>query len=239
MEKPAFTRVSEEPVRLIESTHTYLVNEGLLEFSPPSLSEVMRAGGFAVDYSQVDPTHLKFRARVGTETHRMIARMLNGYGDSDYPADRLLARAITPHMAAFESFDSEHELEPIFIELPMFSPLFNRRQGYGFTGDFIGFVDGEPWVLDYKTTYSISETVRLQTMGQRLGFRYSSKERVRRGALHLRRNGTYVVVEHKDDATDEATLRAIVWSYHARVTYGLSEDTVLPVDGPYAVEGGA
>jgi hypothetical protein len=207
--------VSNELVRLYEGDHRYVVGEGLTERSVPSFSALMERSGLTTDYRNVDPELLEFRARVGTAVHRAAHHSFLGWGDPLDDPDRFVRLHAEPHVEAFLKWQSAHEIEPIFMETPAFNPI----DGYASTEDFIGIVDGDPWVIDYKTTSRIAGSVAVQTMGQRRCFTFPGGGEPRRGALHLTKKGTFKMHEYREHSRDGVVVQAIALAYRAKEWY--------------------
>lgn len=210
---------SDELVRLIDPGHRYVVGEGLTEREAPSLSQVIANGGLSVDYSGVDPVLLGFRARVGTLVHSAIEGCLSepdaDHQLTDLTDDPFLAMHASPHFEAFLEWWSRYDVVPAYCEVPAYNPVLK----YACTADFVGYLDGCPWVIDWKTTSRVSKSVALQTMGQADCFKFVEDERPRRGALHLPKKGKARIVEFKDDQLDGETLRALATCWNNKGRY--------------------
>ena len=50
-------------------------------------------------------------------------------------------------MKSFYEWEKQHKLEPLILEIPLVSDIY----GFGGTPDFIGKVDGNLEILDYKS----------------------------------------------------------------------------------------
>lgn len=216
-------RVSTETLVLEEEGHRYFLGEGLERREVPSYSHVMAAVGLATDYSKIDPDILTFRAAVGNATHRAIRDILSGYSPevalSD--AEPVVEEFSEPHVNAFLEFQRQNKLVPSFLEVPTYNPVLK----YACTADFVGTCDDLPTVLDWKTTSRISKTVALQTMGQRLCFKIMDYGvtfplgSMQRGAVHLKKDGTFRVVWHTDHEQNIEDLIHAAGTYAAQGRY--------------------
>jgi hypothetical protein len=198
--------LSDEPVVLLEPDHIYTVGEGITEREVPSLSRVLEDAGLHADYSNVPKNKLEFKARIGTIVHAVAEMLLEGYDNYDLndlcDGDEFLRLHAEPHVLAFERWLDAHDVRAVYHEVPAFQPTME----YCCTADFVGFVDGNPWILDFKTTYRIYPSVALQTMGQRMCF----DGYVSRGALWLQKSGVPRVISFTNDSRDASTLMAAV-----------------------------
>ena len=86
-------------------------------------------------------------ADIGTITHLMIMSYLTKtkldlteYSQQDISTAENC-------MLSFYEWEKTHKLEPLVVEIPLISDIY----GYGGTPDFIGFVNGRPEILDFKT----------------------------------------------------------------------------------------
>jgi hypothetical protein len=117
---------------------------------------------------------------------------------------------------------NEHHVKPLEVE----AFLINETVGYGGTCDLIAEIDGEVWLLDWKTSKSVAwpsgavyDEMRLQLAAySRAEFiakvadpeRYPLPAIERFGILHVTDGGTRL---YEADVTDErlATFRACLW----------------------------
>lgn len=111
-------------------------------------------------------------AEIGTTVHSFLHRYLEakqrGAADEVYrPTLDDMPEGATPEMcekanaaisAGLEWF-SNHKLVPLRMESPVWSP----ENGFIGTDDFVGYVDGELCVCDYKTSKDLYPEVWLQT----------------------------------------------------------------------------
>lgn len=211
--------LSDELVQLSNPGHIYTVGEGLTAREAPSLSRVIANVGLVTDYSKVDPEHLAFRARVGTLVHLWIEAYLDKDGDYGFEyesADKFVRLHAEPHMDAFLDWGKGHELVPAYFEVPAYQPILK----YACTADYVGLYDGIYAVIDWKSTYKISKTVSLQTMGQAKCFDVKGAMfPFKRFALHLPKKGKAKLVPFTDHANAASTLDAMAVCWAAKGLY--------------------
>lgn len=80
-------------------------------------------------------------ANIGSSFHAVNESILTGT-QMDIPVH------LTPHAEAFRNWVSEHQVKPIHIE----KTLISEKYGFAGTADFIGYVDGELVVADWKSS---------------------------------------------------------------------------------------
>lgn len=87
----------------------------------------------------------------GTLLHRYLEHRLTGGKPDDYE----VPDAYSGYVDAIELFLSEHELEPMLIETPMYSePDF----AFAGTPDYVGTFDGKLAIIDWKFVSQIQKT---------------------------------------------------------------------------------
>jgi hypothetical protein len=129
-----------------------------------------------------------------------------------------------PAIAGARAWLNEHKVKPIEVE----AYLINEKLGYGGTCDLIAEIDGEVWLLDWKTSKSVAwpsgavyDEMRLQLAAYaRAEFiaRPGDPERhplpaiTRHGILHVTDGGTRL---YAADVTPEdwTAFRACLWLY--------------------------
>ena len=109
-----------------------------------------KLGTEGIDYRK----HWDEKALIGTLTHEMIA---GHFKDEEVDVSEYSQRVITQAMVCVEKFHAwkeNHSIEPVLIEKQMVS------EGLRFGGsvDFLGEVDGELTLLDFKTGKIYDET---------------------------------------------------------------------------------
>lgn len=85
-------------------------------------------------------------------------------------------------------FYTEHEVKPLTLESPVWSPT----HGFIGTDDFIGMIDGEMVVADYKTSKRIYPSVWLQTAAYQMAYcEEHPKAKIKaRVAINVGKDGT-------------------------------------------------
>lgn len=88
---------------------------------------------------------------VGTITHLLVMHHLkNTTPDlSEYSQQDI--DTAQNCMKSFYEWEKAHKLEPIMLEFPLVSDIY----GYGGTPDFVGLVDGQLEIIDFKTGNAI------------------------------------------------------------------------------------
>ena len=95
--------------------------------------------------------------------------------------------------AAIHFFD-EHHIEPVILERPLWSPTY----GYVGTPDFIGRIDGELSVLDFKTSKRAYSEYFCQDAALQAAYEEETGQKITR---------RWVLVIHKDGSGIEAVTR--------------------------------
>lgn len=168
-----------------EGPHIYRLN-GLVI---PSVSEVMEPLR-AVHYAGISEKTLEKAAAKGTSVHNAIENFLK------FEIDDISAE----NYAYFEAFmDWYRYRKPELIGSEI--RLYHKILRYGGTCDLLCFINSEIWLIDFKTTYEISDMtcgVQLEAYAQALasfGFKIDKKM-----ILQLKRDATWN--EHLYPASD-------------------------------------
>jgi hypothetical protein len=108
-------------------------------------------------------------ANIGTIAHLLVMHHLKGttpdlseYSQSDIATAQNC-------MKSFYEWEKVHKIEPILLEVPLASDIYN----YGGTADFIGEVDGTLELIDFKTGSGIYNDYLIQVSA----YRQLAKER--------------------------------------------------------------
>jgi hypothetical protein len=121
-------------------------------FSVEQIFKVVEAARTAHDRARQDA------ADIGTEAHDWLRDYWRAIiRKTDYPvppADPKVLNCVT----AVQDWISQHKVVPMSIE----TPLYSRQYGICGRSDFIGLVDGELSVLDYKSSKFLYPEVALQ-----------------------------------------------------------------------------
>lgn len=174
-------------------THTYTLDGEVI----PSVSEITRFIAKEV-YGECDPVMLSNAAERGTAVHEATETL-------DKHRTVEVSDELNPYLAAYVKFHKEHEVVWDEIEWSV-----HCGTAYAGTLDRYGWVDGEPCILDIKTTCNISSKHRrLYEAAQNLyriaiGRSYQVKHLY---ILQLKKDGNYKLIELPiDDALPDACL---------------------------------
>lgn len=159
-----------------EDSHIYRVN-GL---EVPSVSAIMEPLSRA-KYNGINARTLERAAAKGTAVHDAIENYIK-FGIVDVPAE---------HRGYFEAFLGWWKAyNPVVVASEV--RLYNKLIGYSGTADLVAYVEDVLTLIDYKSTYSVSEmtcgvqleayTRALNTMGIEIGAKK---------ILHLQKDGRF------------------------------------------------
>lgn len=164
-----------------EASHTYRL-DGLIV---PSVSAIMEPLSRA-KYSGISERTLGRAADKGTAVHNCIENWIK-FGIEDIPPE---------HMGYFQAFkDWWNEFRPVVVgsEIRVCHPLMR----YGGTIDLVAYIADELTLVDYKSTYVISDMtcgVQLEAYAQALGSMGVKVQRKK--ILHLKKDGCYDIREY-------------------------------------------
>lgn len=173
-----------EELRFDEDTHTYIVDDEVI----PSVTEILKPLS-QIKYAQIDESILARAAQRGTDVHSAIETWLK-YRFDDISDDLSL------YYEAFKKWFSEHEVEPVYSEVKMYS----KKAKYAGTLDCVAKVDGKLTLIDFKTTATINDLTcapQLEAYAHMLeeyGIVVESKI-----ILQVRKDGSYKVREYPID----------------------------------------
>lgn len=194
-----FKPVYDQPVRLVDDARGrfYLAGTGIEEVALQSVSALIAENRIGADYSAVPIWQLARKARIGTAVHKAVEIILGGEEVDG------LHRDVEPYVKGFRKFIAEYKLEPRLLETPLRSEL------YACTLDVAGLLDGEPVVIDVKTT------VRLHKLP--VGVQVTAQKRCLAGpllgyALQLKKDGTYTLADLNDPWYEEVLEAALTLS---------------------------
>jgi hypothetical protein len=150
------------PVIFVEDGHEYYLEEDGETKKIPSLSSVLRRQGLTQTYDKDIPPHVLAQAAArGTEVHAAIANEIAGAAvEISEPSKYLFENAKKLYV--------ENKMDVVYNEVPFFNPVFS----YCATPDFVGYLNGRPAILDWKTVVTVSAFVGFQLAGQALCFRH-------------------------------------------------------------------
>lgn len=170
-----------------ELSHTYTVGNEVV----PSVSQILRRGGGATDYSVVPEEILRRAAQIGNEVHHHVEMF---YTMGFWPETE--DSSVEAYLPGFYDFIDDDVFEWTWSELLMYHPLL----WYAGTVDLVGHVEGELSIIDVKTTNKINKKgVELQTAGYKELYRFvTGDEPLRRYVLWFRKHKTYELVPCDD-----------------------------------------
>ena len=112
----------------------------------------------------IDPIRLRdFAGEVGTVAHGLVEQELTGdmFNIYEYPAEAVTAAQVA--YAAFQSFQSTNDLKTESVEIP----IVHEDLLYGGTIDWIGNMNGERCMIDFKTSSNVYPTHFVQLAAYR------------------------------------------------------------------------
>lgn len=160
----------------------------------PSVSEIL-APLSADRYADLNPWMLKAAAAKGTAVHEACELIDYGVEPEEDPET-------DGYLVAYQNFLLDHDVEWQMIEgVVWFSRFDGETPLYAGTLDRFGKVDGVPTIVDIKTYASLSSDSQLAASCQTALYRDAlrqmqcAKDDERRAILHLRKDGTYRLVD--------------------------------------------
>jgi len=131
----------------------------------------------------IDPNRIRdFAGEIGTVAHGLIEEYFTGepFNIYEYPADAIAAARIA--YQGFEAFAATHELECVHSEIP----VVHEELEYGGTLDWVGKINGEMVLLDFKTSNNIYLSHRIQQAAYMELYRHKFGVELKRSyLLHL------------------------------------------------------
>jgi hypothetical protein len=169
-----------------ENHKYYWVNGDMKEV--PSVSEILRAGGFAKDYSEIPVAVLEKARRRGQAVHERTA-IIDAGGDPDDNIDQDIYEDVMRMCDGWEKFKKDYNPEILEIEKVTSYPLNAPR--YAGTFDRLMVIDGVKVMGDLKTSGTMPENIGIQLMlygmGECLDCSYGNKLL----GVRLDKNGNY------------------------------------------------
>lgn len=160
-----------------EDEHAYFVNEKRI----PCVSDIVGILGEDLDDSDVELS-VERAADRGTTCHAVIAEMLVGNTDVEYPG------AYATYIDAVLLFLSEHSIIPLAIE----TPIYSDSMGLAGTPDLLCEYDGALAVVDYKFVSQVAKAkVKAQLNAYRRMFEDNGIFPEKLFAIQFLRDGTY------------------------------------------------
>jgi hypothetical protein len=133
--------------------------------------------------------------------------------------------------AGLQFFD-EHEMKPVTMEQPVWSPT----HGYVGTDDFIGLVDGEMCTCDYKTSKSLYPEVWLQTAAYQAAYQEEHPSTVikARWGINTGKDGTLYTERRASDLFEEdfEAFLALMKIWRWDRAHGIEPKSVPEIVGP-------
>lgn len=114
----------------------------------PCVSDIIAVYGNDVDEGDDLELLMDAAAERGTVCHYLLSSYLQGERDVEYPS------AYESYVEGIRLFLSEHDIEPLSIE----TPVYSKRHGYAGTPDLLCMFDGVLTLLDYKFVAQIAKT---------------------------------------------------------------------------------
>lgn len=164
-----------------DATHTYRLNGHII----PSVSVVMAPLSKA-KYFQINNQTLEKAANKGTAVHNAIENWI-----------KFEIEDISPeHIGYFEAFRKWWDkFNPTVVGSEV--RICHLLMRYGGTADLIAYIDNELTLIDYKSTYTISDMtcgVQLEAYAQAL--KNMDIQIQRKKILHLKKDGRFGVYEY-------------------------------------------
>lgn len=117
----------------------------------------------------IDPIRLRdHAAEIGTVAHGLVEQELTGevFNIYEYPSTAITIAQVA--LDAFKAFQLGHELETEYCEIP----LVHEELMYGGTIDWIGFMNHEKCIIDFKTSNNIYPSHKVQAAAYQELVRY-------------------------------------------------------------------
>ncbi|MEZ3438049.1 MAG: hypothetical protein K1W18_04125 [Oscillospiraceae bacterium] len=173
MEMPNFEELTFE-----ESKHIYVLNGIVL----PSATTLMKPLSDTV-YGSIDKDVLDKAARKGTAVHSAIETYTN-FGIIDIDAEN------KPYFDSYLKFAEEHSVSAYGSEIRM----YHKELLYAGTADMIADVDGQLTLIDFKTSYSVSDMlcgVQLEAYSRALKSHSLDFAIKQKAIVQLKKDGDY------------------------------------------------
>lgn len=169
---------------LREADHTYWLGKQRI----PSVSEIIKP---VCNFDGIPVDVLERKSDIGKALHKLAEwHDRDGLKSIDRKS---IDPAVLPYFEAWRKFHRDMKPKWETIEHKQHSPAY----GYAGTEDRFGTLLGETWEIDIKTVATVSPATGLQTAAY-CGLRFGMIGPVRRGAVQLKPDGTYRLVEFTD-----------------------------------------
>ena len=192
-----------------EASHTYRLDGRVV----PSVTQVLDP---LYDFSRIAPEVLERKRNLGTAVHKAIE--LDVADDLDHAS---LSEAVLPYFQAWQQFNADFAPRNAQSEVRVYS-----KHGYAGTCDLVCEQRDEVWVLDFKTSAEVGAATALQTAAYSQAVKETWRPNddlqhlFRRGAVHLKPDGTYKLHTY-NDRTDWPTFLACLTLHNWRMNNGL------------------
>lgn len=186
-----------------EETHTYLLDGSLVA----GVTSIMSDVGL-VDYSGVAPDLLQRSADFGKMAHLYTAyRDLGVLDESSIPGEMKVI------LDLWEDFKRDHNVKMINVERPVASRVWK----FACTPDRVAEVEGKLAVIEFKTTYNISKSVKWQLAGQQICLEENGFDIKERWAVQIK-NGKMAVKHYpiSELRVDKSVITSAVTVYNAK-----------------------
>ena len=155
MEKTAIRNKAHTTYTLLDGTVVPGVTTILGVLNKPALVPwANKLGLQGIDSSK----YVDEKAAIGTLAHQMIADYLRGEVTDTGEYSKFQIDQAENALLSFFEWEKSHKIEPSLIEAPMVS----ERHRFGGTLDCIGEIDGELWLVDFKTSSGIFPEMLVQ-----------------------------------------------------------------------------
>jgi hypothetical protein len=152
----------------------------------PSVTQILRCAGMSADYTNVPEHVLEHKRVIGSYLHK--AAHYAAAGDLDLDS---LHEQVRPYFMGYQAFLADSGFEITNTE----RRVVGCWNGFWWAGtlDIEGEWQGEPWILDLKTTAQLYPAHEIQTAGYDLCLPKPMRPpfAYKRGTLHLKPDGTY------------------------------------------------
>jgi len=103
------------------------------------------------------------KAAIGTLAHQMIADYLRGKETDTSEYSKVQIDQAENAVLSFFEWEKSHHIEIVLVEEPMVSEQFH----FGGTIDCLGTINGELWLIDFKTSKGIFPEMMIQAVAYR------------------------------------------------------------------------
>jgi len=152
----------------------------------PSITEIV---GMLSNFGKVNPAIIRHASRRGTIVHELCELVDYGVETDGIECPPELVNYVMAYMHFLRDYKPDWEM----IE----QKVFSEDEQIAGTLDRYGYIDGKPWIVDIKTTSSVSRADKVKWAAQLAGYRLMldpTKEKgVRCMIVHLKKDQKYTV----------------------------------------------